>query len=344
MKTKQKLIFGIFAGIATLFIAFTFYGYQIFKTPNVLVSSEKGRYFYVKPGADFNTVAQELKKQDIINDVMSFHLVAKLLDYPQRIKPGAYFLEPKSTNLELVRMLRGGLQKPVKLVIGTARTKKDLSGKISKTVNIDSVELLKLLNSPAYVQKFGFDTATIKAMFLPNTYEVYWTISEEELLEKLYKAYVSFWDDKRKTKAAEIGLTPVQVSILASIVDAETHKKDEKKRIAGVYMNRLKKNMLLQADPTVVYANYDFGIKRVTGKHLQIDSPYNTYKYTGLPPAPINVPALQTIDDVLNYEKHDYLYFCAREDFSGYHNFAADFKEHSENARKYRKALDAAGY
>ncbi len=300
--------------------------------------------FYIKPGTKFEQISDELKKADIINDLLSFHRVSKLLDYPERVKPGAYFFEPKMTNLKALRMLRGGLQKPVKIVINNARLKKDLAGKICKNIALDSLEFLRMISQPNVVAQFGFDTANIKAMFLPDTYEVYWTISGEELLQKFHKKYLQFWNEKRTAKAKEIGLTPVEVSILASITDAETHKNDEKKAIAGVYINRLKAEMPLQADPTVVYAHEDFGIKRVTTKHLQIDSPYNTYKNTGLPPAPINVPYAQTLDAVLNYDKHNYLYFCAKEDFSGYHVFAADFEGHKENAKKYRKALDAAGY
>ena len=190
------------------------------------------------------------------------------------------------------------------------------------------------------MENYGFTPENFKAMFIPNTYEFYWTTSAEEFVERMNNEYNKFWNDERKTKAGQIGLSPVEVSILASIVQAEVSKNEELKTVAGLYINRLKKGIMLQADPTVKYAVGDFAIKRVLNKHLEIDSPYNTYKYAGLPPGPINFPEIQAIDAVLNYEKHNYLFMCAREDFSGYHNFAVNNAQHARNAAKYREALD----
>jgi UPF0755 protein len=200
-----------------------------------------------------------------------------------------------------------------------------------------------LLNDPDYVKKFGFTTENIISMFIPNTYEVYWDIPAEKFMERMNKEYTSFWTDQRKARLKAIGLTQLQAITLASIVEKESNKNDEKPDIAGVYMNRYKQGWLLQADPTLVYAMGDFTIKRVLNAYKKIDSPYNTYKYAGLPPGPICLPSISSIDAVLNYRQHNYMYFCAREDFSGYHNFAVTMNEHLVNAARYQQALDRQG-
>ncbi|HAZ24348.1 MAG TPA: endolytic transglycosylase MltG, partial [Algoriphagus sp.] len=198
------------------------------------------------------------------------------------------------------------------------------------------------LQDSVYIRKFDFNEETIMSMFIPNTYEVWWNTSPEALFDRMYKEYNDFWTDERKKKAAELGLNPKEVSTLASIVQAESQKKDERAKIAGVYLNRLKLNMPLQADPTLVFALGDFSLKRILNIHKETESPYNTYKYAGLPPGPINLPDINSLDAVLNYEDHDYLYFCAKEDFSGYHAFAKTLSEHNANARRYQAALNAA--
>jgi UPF0755 protein len=201
------------------------------------------------------------------------------------------------------------------------------------------------MSDPAVVAEYGFDTTTIVSMFLPNTYEFYWNTSSKELLDRMHKEYQKFWTEERKQKAKAIGFTPVQVSVLASIVEAEQGRwADERPRIAGVYINRMtskETDYKLQADPTLVFAHGDFAIRRVLTGHKQINSPYNTYKFRGLPPGPINLPSPVSIDAVLNYEKHNYLYFCAKEDFSGYHAFAQTYEEHLKNARLYQAALNS---
>jgi len=203
-------------------------------------------------------------------------------------------------------------------------------------------QFLALLQDSVYIRKFDFNEETIMSMFIPNTYEVWWNTSPEALFDRMYKEYNDFWTDERKKKAAELGLNPKEVSTLASIVQAESQKKDERAKIAGVYLNRLKLNMPLQADPTLVFALGDFSLKRILNIHKETESPYNTYKYAGLPPGPINLPDINSLDAVLNYEDHDYLYFCAKEDFSGYHAFAKTLSEHNANARRYQAALNAA--
>jgi UPF0755 protein len=214
---------------------------------------------------------------------------------------------------------------------------------LCKYLEADSLQFNALLNNTPLVTQYGFDTTTIMCMFLPNTYEFYWNTSAQQLLDRMNREYLKFWTEERKQKAASINFTPIQVSILASIVEAEqARKNDEKPRVAGLYINRLKQNMPLQADPTLVFALKNFSLKRILKGHMQLESPYNTYKYTGLPPGPINLPTLASVNAVLNYEKHDYIYMCAKEDFSGYHNFADNFEDHLKNARLYQKALNAA--
>ena len=210
-------------------------------------------------------------------------------------------------------------------------------------IEADSADIAALLKDEETAKKYGFNKQTFCSMFIPNTYEFWWNTSAEEFVQRMADEYKKFWNDDRKAKANELGLSQSQVSTLASIVESETQKNDEKARIAGVYINRLKKDWLLQADPTVVFAAGDFTIKRILNKHLEINSPYNTYKYKGLPPGPICIPSTTSIDAVLNYEHHNYMYFCAKEDFSGYHNFATTNAQHEANARRYHDALRKAG-
>ncbi|WP_448518832.1 endolytic transglycosylase MltG [Rhodoflexus sp.] len=344
MDKRTKIIAGIFIGLSVLASVFSLYAYQLFFSANFLVD-KKDKALYIPTGANFAQVMDSLKKGEFINDEISFRFVAKMLNYQDegRIRPGRYVMTKGMNNLVAVRKLRSGSQDPVRVTFNNVRVKKDLAGRITRNLMADSARLLQMLNDPAVTAKYGFDTATIVAMFIPNTYEMYWNTSEEELLKKMQREYEKFWTAARKAQADALGLTPVQVSILASIVEAETKKRDEAPRIAGVYLNRLNANEKLQADPTVIFAIGDFGIKRLLLKDLQYDSPYNTYKYTGLPPGPINVPTLQAIEATLNPEKHNYMFFCAKEDFSGYHVFAETFDQHLKNAARYREALNRAG-
>ena len=246
------------------------------------------------------------------------------------------------TNLEAVKLLRSGAQTPLDITFNNVRLKEELAEKICSGIAADEDRFFALLQDTAVIRSYGFNQYTIVSMFIPNTYEVYWTISEKELLDRMKTEYDRFWNDERRAKAEKIGMTPEEVSTLASIVEAESKRIDEKPKIAGVYINRLEKGMALQADPTLVYAAGDFSIKRVLNKHKEIESPYNTYKYPGLPPGPINIPPISAIDAVLNFTSHNYLYFCAKEDFSGYHNFATNLTAHLNNARRYQNALNKA--
>ena len=240
-------------------------------------------------------------------------------------------------------MLCGGLQTPVKVTFNNMRDVDMLAGRIATQIEADSSSLSILLHNQDYVKQLGFNNYTIPALFLPDTYEFYWNTDSEGFVNRMFQEYNKFWNEERKQQAQTKGLTPVQVSTLASIVNKETNMSDEMPRVAGVYLNRLKSNWLLQADPTLVFAWNDFTIKRVLDRHKEIESPYNTYKYPGLPPGPICIPSLAAVKAVLNAEDHHYFYFCAKEDFSGYHNFAKTLAEHNRNAAKYQQALNQRG-
>jgi UPF0755 protein len=271
---------------------------------------------------------------------LTFEWLAKWKKLEDNIHPGKYIIQDGMNNVELINLLRSGKQTPVKITFNNIRTKSNLAQKISKEIEPDSTEIISLLEDSVYLKIFGFNKETILTMFIPNTYEVYWNISGKELMDRMYTEYNKFWNSDRRQKAVQVGLSQIEVSILASIVEKETNMNDEKPRMAGVYLNRLRKNWMLQADPTIVYASGDFAIKRVLNIHKEIDSPYNTYLNYGLPPGPICIPSISSIDGVLNSETHNYMFFCAKDDFSGYHVFAETNAQHSINANKYRQALD----
>ena len=329
-------------GGSVLAISLTFYFYQVFFVANTLVESDKPYLLKIPSNSVYKNVVDKLYEERVINDALSFGFVAKVLGYQDGVKPGLYQIEPKMNNLQLVRMLRSGQQTPVRVTFNTVRTQEDLAEKISVNLEVSKEQFLELLQDSVYIRKFGFEEETVMSMFIPNTYEFWWDTSAEELFERMHKEYQSFWTEARSQKAQDLGLSKEEVSTLASIVQAESQKSDERPKIAGVYLNRLRIGMPLQADPTLVFAASDFSIKRLSAKQMAIDSPYNTYKYAGLPPGPINLPDINSLDAVLNPEKHNYLYFCAKEDFSGYHSFAVGYEEHLSNARRYQRALNAA--
>ena len=329
-------------GGSVLAISLTFYFYQVFFVANTLVESDKPYLLKIPSNSVYKNVVDKLYEERVINDALSFGFVAKILGYQEGVKPGLYQIEPKMNNLQLVRMLRSGQQTPVRVTFNTVRTQEDLAEKISVNLEVSKEQFLELLQDSVYIRKFGFEEETVMSMFIPNTYEFWWNTSAAELFERMHKEYQSFWTEARSQKAQDLGLSKEEVSTLASIVQAESQKSDERPKIAGVYLNRLRIGMPLQADPTLVFAASDFSIKRLSAKQMAIDSPYNTYKYAGLPPGPINLPDINSLDAVLNPEKHNYLYFCAKEDFSGYHSFAVGYEEHLSNARRYQRALNAA--
>ncbi|WP_297338110.1 endolytic transglycosylase MltG [Algoriphagus sp.] len=339
---KKKLLLILIITFSVLGISMSFYFYQVFFSPNVLTRGDQPQAFRIPSNANYQFVSNKLFEEELINDAVSFAFVAKILDYQELVKPGLYTIQPNMTNLELVRLLRSGNQTPVRITFNNVRTKEDLAEKITSNLEITETQFLALIQDSVNIRKFGFEEETIMSMFIPNTYEVWWNTSPEALFDRMYREYQDFWTENRKEKAQARGLSLTEVSTLASIVQAESQKADERPRIAGVYLNRLRLNMPLQADPTLVFAMGDFSIKRVLNIHKETDSPYNTYRYTGLPPGPINLPDINALEAVLNAEDHNYLYFCAKEDFSGYHAFASNLAQHNANARRYQAALNAA--
>lgn len=308
--------------------------------PNVALKERSTTYVYIPTNASYTDVIRILVGNNILINISSFEWVANCLDYKKHIHPGKYLVRKDMSNKDLVLMLRSGKQTPVKLTFNNIRTRDQLAGRLSQELEPDSLQLISLLSDREYLSKFGFTEETVISMFIPNTYELYWNTSADALMSKMFKEYTKFWTPENTAKAKETGLSPLEVSVLASIVEQETHKNDEKPLVAGVYMNRINKKYKLEADPTLVYALGDFTIKRVLNAYKSLDSPYNTYKYEGLPPGPICMPSISSLKAVLNYKRHDYFYFCAREDFSGYHTFARNYEEHLLNARKYQKELN----
>lgn len=263
------------------------------------------------------------------------------MDVASAMKPGRYVIEPSATSIYVARMLVFGWQEPQMMSIsGTIRSKGRLAKKISTQMMVDSASVASALDSAGFLEKYGFTPENVFAMILPDTYEMYWTASVDEIFDRLYREYESFWTSERDAKAKAQGLSRMDVSILASIVSGETLKDFEYPKIAGVYLNRYRKGMKLQADPTVCFC-YDYKLDRVLKKHLTIDSPYNTYKYAGLPPAPINVPPKGCLDAVLNPDSHGYIYFCASPAFDGTHRFAVTYSDHLKNARAFQRELTA---
>lgn len=339
MNKKRIYIILIFCLVLMLGTA-TNFSLKLFRS-NTNKQFDQG-YLYIPTGSNLDDVVAIIKAQQILNNTESFKWVASKMNF-KNIKPGKYKITKGLSNIELVRLLRSGKQEPIKLTFQNIRLKTDFAGYIGKNFEIDSLAFLNMLDSIDLVRQYGFDEETIFCMFIPNTYEMYWNTSKEKFFERMQKEYVKFWHTERIAQAKAIGLSPVQVSILASIVDQEALLNREMVRIAGVYMNRLNRGIKLEADPTVIFANGDFTVKRVLYKLLQKDSPYNTYKYSGLPPGPICMPSVAAIDAVLHFEKHNYIYFCAKEDFSGLHNFASNVTEHQMNARKFQQALNNRG-
>ncbi len=314
--------------------------YAASNTSKYITSEE---YFFVHTGDNYRTVLKRLQDGNVVDNVETFDWMARQLGYPEKIHPGRYKIEPGMSNIAMVNLLRSGKQEPVNLVIGKYRLNRQFRVFVAKHIEADSIQLQYAFDS--IVSARQMDTQVVQkdmmGYVIPNTYQFYWNTSAPQFWDKILSAYAKFWNSNRLAAAKRLGLTPYEVITMASIVEEETNKEDEKPVIAGVYLNRLRKNMLLQADPTVRYALSDFSIKRILFKHLKFESDYNTYQKPGLPPGPICIPSIKSIDAVLFAQQHNYLYFCAREDFSGYHNFTADYKQHELNAKKYQQALTA---
>jgi len=326
--------------VLAILVVGSYYALQFYRTyfaPNI---SGKEKYLYVRTGYRLTDVEKELQLKDALLDLKSFSKAAEKMGLAEALKPGRYSLNKGMNNRSMINMLKAGNQEPVKLKFQNLRKKENFAAYLSRNLEPDSTAFISVLDSAALLEKYGFNKDNSYVMFIPNTYEMYWNISAPEFFDRMRREYEKFWDPGRKQKATALNLTPIQVSILASIVDAEALYDREMPTIAGLYLNRLKKGILLQADPTVIFANDDFTVKRVTNALLASASRYNTYKYAGLPPGPIMMPSINAIDAVLNHEQNDYIYMCAKEDFSGYHNFAVTREEHERNAKKYRDALN----
>ena len=324
------ILLGI-AGIAHIYYYFFAQPFQITDTT----------YIYIDRDDDVDSVYHKIIEVGNPKQMHGFESLVRYQGY--NVKTGRYAIKPTDNMRYLHRRLSMGYQTPIKLTVGSVRTLDRIARNTARQLLVDSCEIANILNDTAYISKLGFTPETLPALFIPNTYEVYWNMSAEDFMQRMLKEHKAFWNEKRLKQAEAIGLTPIEVATLASIVEEETANQAEKPMVAGLYINRLKKGMLLQADPTVKFSLQEFGLKRILFKHLEVDSPYNTYKYAGLPPGPIRIPSYQGLESVLNYTKHNYIYMCAKEDFSGTHNFAVTSAQHAANARKYQQALNRRG-
>ncbi|WP_374949186.1 endolytic transglycosylase MltG [Mucilaginibacter sp.] len=313
-----------------------FYYLRLFG-PNV---TDKQEYLYIHTDANFDEVYKTIREQGMVKDTTTFMWAAHNMKYITHVKPGKFKLRSGMSNRSLINMLKSGTQEPVTIAFHNLRLKEQFAGFVAKKLEPDSASILKLLDSAKFAEQYGFTKDNIYTVFIPNSYQFYWNTTPEKFFRRMYANYEKFWTPERKQKAAELNLNQQQVSVLASIVDAEASHDDEMPAIAGLYLNRLQKGMKLQSDPTVIFAMNDFTIKRVLNKYLVKDSPYNTYLYKGLPPGPVMMPSVNAIKAVLDPKKTDYIYMCAKEDFSGYHNFATNEAEHKVNARKWQQALN----
>lgn len=340
MRHLKKIGFIVFA-LAIGAGIFAYLKYQAIFKPNVPDAlSEK--YLYIPTGTDYQGIKRILEEQNFLLDAGTFDEVATLMKYDNNIiRPGRFEIQSGWSNRKLIQHLRSGKQASVNLVLNNERLISEVAGKISSFIEADSMEILNALQSPNLAEKLGLTPETMMTIFIPNTYRVYWNASPEKLIDRLVAERNKFWEgNQREAKREKLGLTREEVYTLASIVEKETNYNPEKPTVAGVYLNRLRKDIALQADPTVVFANQDFTIRRVLNRHLEKDSPYNTYKYPGLPPGPIAMASISSIDAVLENKQHKYIYFCAKPDNSGQHAFAKNLTAHNANARKFQKWLN----
>lgn len=328
----------VFLGLVIMVVVVYSLYSRVFES-NVALESDQ-ELFYIPTGSDFDFVYGSLEEKGIVIHPKTFHWVALKKGYDKNVKPGRYKIRNGSSNNELVNMLRSGNQDPVMVVFNNVRTLDQVAGKVSAYLEGDSLEFATYFSTDSLPLKYGFVPAAFSSMFLPNTYEFFWNTSPEAFTDRMKKEYEKFWDGKRDKQAEGMGMKREEVVTLASIVDEETLYDDENAAVAGVYINRLDRGIPLQADPTLKFALGDFSRMRILNEDKEIDSPYNTYKFKGLPPGPISIPSISAIDGVLNHEDHNYIFFCARADFSGYHAFARTLAEHNKNAREYQKALN----
>lgn len=300
----------------------------------------KTAYVYIDRDDTTDSIYSKIKQTGHVNNFTGFEWMAKYRDFDKNIHTGRYAIRPKDNVYHVFSRFFRGHQEPINLTIGSVRTLDRLIRSIGKQLMIDSLEIAQQLFDSTFQQKMGYNAATIPCLFIPETYQVYWNMSVDDLFKRIQTEHERFWNKDRLAQATAIGMTPEEVCTLASIVEEETNNNEEKPMVAGLYINRLYSDMPLQADPTIKFALQDFALRRISNENLKVNSPYNTYVNTGLPPGPIRIPTKKGIDSVLNHTKHDFIYMCAKEDFSGTHNFASNYTDHMVNARKYWKALN----
>lgn len=334
--TTVALILFLILGITGAVIIPKLYNKFIKANTNVAQKT----YLYIPSNATFQQVKDSIAKAELLIDSSTFYSLAKDRAYSSKVKAGKYAITNGMNNRQLLNMLIAGNQEPVKIAFRNVRLKTSFVAMVANKLEFDSLSLIKLLDSTDYVKNYGFDPENVYTMFIPNSYEMYWNTSANEFFERMNKEYKTFWNAQRLQKAGALSITPQEVTILASIVDSEALMDNEMPTIAGLYLNRLNRGIKLEADPTVIFANNDFSIRRVLNRHLAKSSPYNTYINKGLPPGPITMPSIKAIDAVLNPKSHNYIYMCAKEDFSGYHNFASTLSEHLANAKRFQQALN----
>ncbi|MFP4288876.1 MAG: endolytic transglycosylase MltG [Bacteroidales bacterium] len=345
-KKNKRIPFWIKVVLSVLLIiilAGGYAGYRLYNAiyePNIFLGERTTTHIFIPTGSDFAQVKNILYENGMIINSNSFEWLAEKKNYKNHIYPGRYLIHEDMGNNDLINLLRSGQQDPVLLTFNNIRTKEELAGRIASQIEADSLSIIQLLNDENFLQNYELTRETSKIVFIPNSYEFFWNTSAQQLFDRMWKEFENFWNEDRLQKAENLNMTPAEVATLASVVQKETSKPDEYSKVAGVYVNRLKRNMPLQADPTVIYALGDFSIRRVLNRHLATDSPYNTYMYAGLPPGPIALPEPRVIDGVLTAEEHNYLYFSAKADFSGYHAFATNYRQHLINARKYQQELN----
>lgn len=315
----------------------------IYYTCSVFPDQDETQYVYVDADDTADSVLSKVQPMASHHAYAGLSTMLRHCDYQKKVRTGRYAIEPGMRIFQVYRMLKNGQQTPLMLTVPESRTMDRLAAALGRKLMLDSTAIVQALTDSAFCARLGYDTCTIAAMFVPNTYEVYWNLTIDQLMERMQKEHDAFWNKERKAKADTLGLTPNEVCTLASIIDEETANTAEKPMIAGMYLNRLKEHMPLQADPTVKFALGDFSIRRIYKNMLTTDSPYNTYMNEGLPPGPIKIASVKGIDAVLNRTPHDYLYMCAKEDFSGTHNFASTYAEHLANAARYARALNERG-
>lgn len=344
MYIKRILVIISLLGLVAL-AGFSYYIWHVIFTPNTQFEEPTAEIF-IPTGASYQQVRQQLKP--LLEDIDDFDVVAQKKGYVNNIKPGRYLICKGLNNNDLVNTLRSD-NRPVWVTFNNQERLEDLAGRVAQQIEADSLALLQVMKDTVFLAENGFNLENALNMYVPNKYEFFWNTSAEEFRERMLQEYQRFWTQERLNRAEEIGLSPHQVMVVASVVQKETAKVDERPKVAGVYMNRLDKGWKLEADPTVIYAikertqNFDTIIRRVLYKDLELDSPYNTYKYAALPPGPISMPDISSIDAVLNYEEHDYFYFVANVENFGYHKFAKTLAQHNRNKQEYINWINRTG-